>query len=145
MLKLVIDTNVIISALLKPQSNPALVASLILQGNCPLCLSDEILVEYEEVLALDKFKRLDQASVKEFLSTLKRRALWVVPKVSIDKVAKDPADNAFLECALEAKADFIITGNKKHFPFEEFKGSRIVSPREFISEIGKEIEGESSV
>lgn len=145
MLKLVIDTNVMISALLKPQSNPALVASLILQGNCTLCLSDEILVEYEEVLALDKFKRLDQASVREFLSTLKRHALWVVPKVSVDKVAKDPADNAFLECALGAKADFIITGNKKHFPFEQFKGSRIVSPREFISEIGKEIEGKSSV
>ena len=49
------------------------------------------------------------------------------------------SDNRILECALKAKVDFIITGNKKHFPFEEFKGSKIVTPREFIGKIGKEI------
>jgi putative PIN family toxin of toxin-antitoxin system len=133
MLKLVIDTNVVISALLKPESNPALIMSLILRGDCRLCVTEKIFAEYEEVLGRGKFKNLNQASVREFLSTLKSRALWVVPKVIIDDVAKDPADNAFLECALESKADFLITGNIPHFPEKKFHRTSIVIPGEFVS------------
>jgi putative PIN family toxin of toxin-antitoxin system len=133
MLKLVIDTNVVISALLKPESNPALIMSLILRGDCRLCVTEKIFAEYEEVLGRGKFKKLNQASVREFLSTLKSRALWVVPKVIIDDVAKDPADNAFLECALESKADFLITGNIAHFPEKKFHRTSIVIPGEFVS------------
>lgn len=102
MLKLVIDTNLVISALLRPQSKPALIIPLILRGDCRLCLSEDIFTEYEEVLARKKFSLLDRARVRELLSTLKKRALWVVPKISVDGVALDPADNAFLECALAA-------------------------------------------
>lgn len=109
MLKVVVDTNVIVSALLRPQSNPTLTISLIPNGDCRLCLSDEIFAEYEEVFAREKFKRLEKPRVKELLFALKRRVLWVTPKVSIDNVAKDPADKVFLECALEAEADFLIT------------------------------------
>ncbi len=116
MLKLVIDTNVVISSLLKPESNPALIMSIILREDCTLCVTEKIFLEYEEVLSRGKFKKLDQAGVREFLSTLKRKALQVVPKVTVDDVTKDPDDNAFLECALDSKADFLITGNIHHFP-----------------------------
>jgi putative PIN family toxin of toxin-antitoxin system len=132
MLKLVVDTNVVISALLKSESNPALIMSLTLRGDCRLCVTEKIFSEYEEVLGRGKFKKLDQASVREFLSTLRSRALWVVPKVTID-VAKNPDDNAFLECALESKADFLITGNVHHFPEEKFHRTSIVIPAEFLS------------
>ena len=133
MLRLVFDTNIIVSALLKPQSNPALIVSLFIRGDCSVCLSKEIFTEYEEVLARDKFKRLDEARVKELLSILKRSALWVIPKISINDVAKDPAGNTFLECALEAKADFFITGNIHHFPVKEFHNTHIVTPSEFMN------------
>jgi putative PIN family toxin of toxin-antitoxin system len=133
MLKLVIDTNVVISALLKAESNPALMMSLILRGNCIVCVTEKIFVEYEEVSTRGKFKKLDQASVKEFLSRLRRKALWVVPKVTVDGVTKDPDDNAFLECALESKADFLITGNIHHFPEKKFHNTSIVTPGEFVS------------
>lgn len=133
MLRIVVDTNVVVSALLKPQSNPALILSLFIQGDCTVCLSKEIFTEYEEVLARDKFKGLDEAEVKKLLSIFTRRALWVVPKVLIEDVAKEPADNAFLECALEAKADFLITGNISHFPVKEFHQTRIVTPGEFLN------------
>jgi putative PIN family toxin of toxin-antitoxin system len=72
MLKVVVDTNIIVSALLKTQSNPALIISIILQRNYKLCLSEEIFSEFEEVLARDKFKHLDRLKVKELLSTLKK-------------------------------------------------------------------------
>jgi len=133
MLKLVIDTNVVISALLKPESNPALIMSLILGGDCRLCVTEKIFSEYEEVLGRGKFKKLDQPSVRELLATLKNRALWVVPKVTIDGVAKDPDDNAFLECALESKADFLVTGNIHHFPEKKFHRTSILTPAEFVS------------
>jgi len=133
MLKLVIDTNVVISSLLKPESNPALIMSLILRGDCTLCVTEKIFVEYEEVSGRGKFKKLDQAGVGEFLSTLRKRALWVVPKVTIDDVTKDPDDNAFLECALESKADFLITGNIHHFPEKKFHRTSILTPAEFVS------------
>ena len=133
MLRIVVDTNVVVSALLKPQSNPALILSLFIQGDCTVCLSKEIFTEYEEVLARDKFKGLDEAEVKKLLSIFTRRALWVVPKVLIYDVAKEPADNAFLECALEAKADFLITGNIHHFPVKEFHHTHIVTPSEFLN------------
>jgi uncharacterized protein len=137
MFKVVVDTNVIVSALLRPQSNPALTISLILNRNCRLCLSEEILAEYEGVLAREKFKHLDRVRVKELLLTLKRRALWVTPGVSIDNVAKDPADKVFLECALEAKADFLITGNIHDFPGKYFHNTLIVAPSEFLDLITK--------
>lgn len=136
MLKLVVDTNVVISALLKPESNPALIMSLILRGDCRLCVTEKVFSEYEEVSGRGKFKKLDQASVREFLSTLRSRALWVVPKVTID-VAQDPDDNAFLECALESKADFLITGNVHHFREEKFHRTSIVTPAEFLSYVVK--------
>jgi uncharacterized protein len=79
MLKVVIDTNVVISALLKQESNPALIMSLILRGICTLCLTEKIFVEYEEVSGRGKFKKLAQASVREFLSALRRRGLMGRP------------------------------------------------------------------
>jgi putative PIN family toxin of toxin-antitoxin system len=100
-------------------------------------LSNEIFTEYEGVLAREKFKRLDRARVKQPLLTLERRAFWVTPKVSIDYVAKDPADKVFLECALEAKADFLITGNVHHFPVKNFHSTLIVTPSEFMALITK--------
>jgi putative PIN family toxin of toxin-antitoxin system len=140
MLKLVIDTNVVISALLKPESNPALIMSLILRGDCRLCVTEKIFSEYEEVLGRSKFKKLDQPSVRELLATLRNRALWVVPKVRIDGVAKHPDDNAFLECALESKANFLITGNIYHFPERNFHHTSIVTPGEFVSYVVKVID-----
>ena len=137
MLKIVIDTNVVVSALIRPQSTPALILSLILQKHCTLCLSDDIFTEYREVLARDKFKALDKAGVTEILSVLKEQALWIAPKPLIAEVVADISDKIFLECAFTAKADFIITGNKKHFPFDKFKTSKIATPREFIDNLPK--------
>lgn len=88
-------------------------------------------------MARDKFKHLDRLKVKELLSTLKKNSLWVVPKISVKDVAKDPADNAFLECDLETGADFLITGNIHHFPVKQFHQTRIVSPGEFLDLITK--------
>ena len=136
MLKVVLDTNVLVSALLKPDSVPELVISLILENQLLLCLSESIATEYEEVLEREKFKKLNRKKVKALISRLKSEAHWVNPVVRLN-VAHDPEDNKFLECAQEAGADFLITGNTKHFPPKRFQKTLIVSPAEFLSLIAK--------
>ena len=68
---------------------------------------------------------------------INRKASIVTPTKRLKIVKPDESDNRILEYAVRAKADFIITGNKRHFPFEEFKSSKIVTPREFINSISE--------
>ena len=80
MLKVVLDTNIVISALFKSQSNPALIVSLALQGRVLFCLSEDVFTEYGEVLARERFKALNSRQVKRLLAELKNKALFVVPR-----------------------------------------------------------------
>ena len=73
MFKAVIDTNVIISALLKEKGIPDLVLSLVLQKKLELCLSKEVFDEYQGVLGRKKFKDLDPKKVKRLLSRIKKQ------------------------------------------------------------------------
>lgn len=132
MLKIIIDTNVIVSALLKSGGNPALIVSLALSGRVSFYLSDGIWDEYQGVLSRAKFKALDPEKINGFLAKIREKAIWVTPEASVEAIKADPEDNKFLEAAQEAEADFVITGNTKHFPMRKFKKSRIVTPAEFL-------------
>jgi putative PIN family toxin of toxin-antitoxin system len=139
--KIVLDTNVVVSALLKPGTKPDLILMLAFDKDhkiCELCLSDEILTEYQTVLKYGKLrKHLDQNKIRRFLSELKKQSAWVTPRVPVGVLKDDPSDNKFLACSLEAKADFLITGNLKHFPFRKFHDTRIVGPAEFLDTIAE--------
>ena len=65
--------------------------------------------------------------------------LWVAPRIPVNILSRDPSDNKFLECALESQADYLITGNTRHFPLKKFHDTRIINPRDFIDLIGKAI------
>ena len=132
MLKVIIDTNVLVSALLKSDSIPALIVSSVLQKHITLCLSDDIFTEYKEVLAYKKFKKLDQDEINNLLSQFRQYALWFYPQVSLNVIRDDISDNIFLECAHESEADFLITGNKKHFGFDSYHCTKIINPGEFM-------------
>lgn len=103
--------------------------TLQLKGYIRLFLSEDILKEYEEILMRPKFD-FSRRLVKSFLRKLRAKGKVVRPKGAVN-VLKDPADNKFLECAFSGKAEYLITGNTRHFPFGEFKGIKIVSPKEF--------------
>ena len=138
MLKVVYDTHVIVSAALKEESLPALLLSLGLEGKVRFFVSLALVQEYQRVLERPRFK-FGHKEIMEFMGKINPKAIMVNPTKELDVLKVDKSDHRILECALKAQVDFIITGNKKHFPFEEFKGSKIVSPREFLSKIGKEI------
>jgi putative PIN family toxin of toxin-antitoxin system len=134
MLKVVFDTNVIVSAALYEKSLPALLLSLGLEDKVRFFVSPALLNEYEGVLKRPRFK-LGQRQITELMGEINRKALIVTPTKRLKILKADEPDNRVLECAMKAKADFIITGNKRHFPFEEFKFSKIVTPREFIPQL----------
>jgi len=128
-IRAVYDTNVIVSGLLRPEGVPAFFLDLATQGHIRLFLSEDILKEYEEVLMRPKFG-FSQRLVKRLLQNLRAKGKVVKPKTTVH-VLKDPSDNVFLECALSGRARYLVTGNIRHFPFREFRGIKIVSPREF--------------
>lgn len=138
MLKVVYDTNIIVSAALKQESLPALIVSLALQSKVRMCISQPILKEYEEVLKRPHFK-LRKNDVKNLMREIRQKAVLVKPDRKLHVIVFDETDNRILECALKARADFVVTGDKTHFTLTRFNGIKIVTPREFIDEIGEHI------
>ena len=130
-LRVVYDTNVIVSGTLVPSSIPASLISLALQRVVQLTLSPALVDEYREVLLRPKFG-FQSNSVNTFLSDLQKTAIIVHPTEKVS-VSPDEADNRFLECALTARAEHLVTGNIKHFPVDDYKGIKIVSPADFAA------------
>jgi putative PIN family toxin of toxin-antitoxin system len=127
--RVVYDTNVLVSAALKPGSTPAALVALALAQRVRLCVSPPILAEYREVLQRPKFG-FEAASIEVLLEELTRTALLVHPTMHLT-VATDEADNRFLECALEASAAFLVTGNLRHFPVATFEDIQVLEPARF--------------
>lgn len=130
----VIDTNVLVSALLKKGSAPWEVLQETLGGIIIPLVNDDILAEYGEVLLRAKFGFSKQA-VNDLLGELPKRAVFVNP-ARTEEVLPDPDDAVFYEVVMTAQetADsYLITGNTKHFPVKPF----IVTPREMLDIIQK--------
>ena len=127
----VIDTNVILSALLSKKSDTATVKVIkaVMDGKIIPLLHDDILAEYEDVLYRDKF-HLNPATIQVVLQAFKIYGMKVTPKKS-DENFSDPDDLIFYEVAL-AKRDnnaYLVTGNQRHYPVRDF----IVTPAQMIS------------
>jgi len=128
MIRAVLDTNIIVSALLQPLGLPAAVFLLVSRGVIQLCASGDIYAEYEEVIRRPRLAR-DEEVITATLQTVREKAFWVRPTETV-KACSDPDDDIFLECAHAARADYLVTGNLKHFP-ESWGTTLIVTPRHF--------------
>jgi putative PIN family toxin of toxin-antitoxin system len=132
--RIVLDTNVLISAALKPQGQQALVVYLVALGAVELFVSSEVLAEYREVFSRPKFADLDQAAVSRLLSQVESAATMVTTTARLS-ISKHEPDNRFYECAEEAAADYIVTGNLKHFS-QPHKSTKIITGAQFLALIG---------
>lgn len=113
----VIDTNVVVSAMLKADSMPALVLKEVLVGNICLLLNQEILDEYLEVLSRKKF-HFSVETVINLVREIKKRAIFI-DAMPTDESLPDPDDAVFYEIVMEARKEtdaYLVTGNIKHFP-----------------------------
>ncbi len=130
-MKVVVDTNVLVSAFLNPYGTPSKILHLILQGDIYIVLDERIIQEYKAVLLRPVFK-FSKNDVMTVLDIIKVVGIYA-PAYKGDMNLPDKGDKPFAEVALAAKADVIITGNKRHFPEKEFKNVKIKTPAEFIS------------
>ena len=129
MIKVVLDTNVIVSAFLTPAGKPASVLQSVLRHDLEICFDAAILSEYEEVLKRPKFAgSVHQPSIERFIELLGGIGIKTTCIPSNFHLL-DEKDRKFYDVAVAAGA-FLITGNKRHFPNESF----IFEPAEFLLE-----------
>jgi putative PIN family toxin of toxin-antitoxin system len=134
-IRVVMDTNVFISSFWG--GNPKKVVDLWKAGEIKLCLSEEILQEYLEVVA--RFN-LHEEEAREFLALLSdgEHVEHVAPSRKLRIIEEDPSDDMFLECAVEAGTRYIVSGDGHLLGLEEFQSVKVLSPKEFLSEFRKE-------
>jgi len=137
-LRLVLDTNVVVSAALKPVGLQRTVLLLAIRKPARWYVSDAILGEYSAVLARPELN-IRRGLRQQLLQLMKARSRLVVPS-RLPQITSDPADNIFVECADAARADYLITGNQRHFP-RFWKNTKIISSREFLNIIAPHLLG----
>jgi putative PIN family toxin of toxin-antitoxin system len=133
--KVVLDTNVLISAIVFG-GKPREVLRAAIKGKIQLVLTENILEEMREVLEGKKFqfpKEIRDLIIQELLSL----AEIVKPKHRITFAKEDPDDNRVLECAKESKADYIVSGDVHLLEIKEFDETKILTPGEFLDMLGK--------
>jgi putative PIN family toxin of toxin-antitoxin system len=135
-LKIVLDTNVIVSAFLSPHSKPAKIFRLVIQGELQIIINEAILSEYHEVLTRPVFK-LNINNILTILKLIRTKGIKA-PALAKSVQLPDSNDEPFVEAAIACHADALVTGNLKHFPKERCHGVNILLPAEFLKAIAAE-------
>ena len=125
----VIDTNVVVSSLLKRDSIPAKILDLVISGIIVPLFNEEILSEYAEVLSRKEFG-FSVEDIGKLLNFIAQNGL-MLEQTTIQEILPDPDDAVFYEIVMSARKNcdaYLVTGNIRHFPFKNF----IVTPREML-------------
>ena len=148
-MNVVLDTNVLVSGFISPFGPPAAILRSVLTGRNTVCFDERILSEYRDVLTRGRFN-FDRRRINEVLQIVEINGLPVLAD-ALRLDLPDPSDAMFIEVAIAADADCLVTGNLKHFPVERMKTEsesggtgrgddesyglqdvRILTPREFL-------------
>ncbi|MBF0537207.1 MAG: putative toxin-antitoxin system toxin component, PIN family [Nitrospirae bacterium] len=135
MIRVVLDANVFVSAVLYPNSKPARIIRLAKEKKIQLALSRAILDEIERVLLYPHLQRRHTHSpeeIKESVKIWKDLSYMTKGLVEVDVIKDDPTDNKYIECAIEGSADFIISGDNHLVSLKYFRGIEIVTPDVFL-------------
>lgn len=131
-MRIVLDTNILISALITPFGNSARILDMVLLGELQILYDDRILSEFREVLLRPKFS-FEEGDVDELLTFIEIEGVKVT-STPINKPLIDEDDIPFLEVAISGMADALITGNKRHFKVKgkAAKQIKIMTPEEYL-------------
>jgi putative PIN family toxin of toxin-antitoxin system len=129
-MKVVVDTNVMVSGLLAPYGPGGEIVRMVSAGHLSLCYDARILAEYAEVLVRPKFP-FEPHLVETLLAQI-REGGTVVAAVPLQLRLPDPDDEMFLQAALAGGAECLITGNLRHYPPAKRQGVTVVTPAEFV-------------
>lgn len=127
----VVDTNILVSGLIKPQGPPGRVLDLILTDAIQVALDDRILDEYLNVLSRPRFG-FQAEQIEALLDYLEIAGMRVVAGTLRPSPLPDPSDLPFIEVAVAARAEALITGNQSHFECLRGYGIPVLAPRDFL-------------
>lgn len=131
--RIVLDTNVLVSGLLNRAGRPGLILNQILSGALTVVMDPRLMDEYQRVLMRPGLQ-IPSAEAKHILTYLSFQAIWVAPMRLAPEpdLVLDQADLPFAEAAVAGGVDALITGNPRHFTFLPAYGVRVLAPAEFL-------------
>jgi putative PIN family toxin of toxin-antitoxin system len=132
MQKIIIDTNVLVSALIQHSYPYLILEQVFISPKLQVCISDELFEEYLKVLNRPKFHQYPdfEINARMLLLHLEKYATRYTPNIKLN-IIKDPGDNKLLELAETCNADYLITGNYKDFNMKNYKNTLIVTPKNY--------------
>ena len=129
-MRLVLDTNILVSGLLTPFGPSGEIVRLLFSGEFILCIDARILSEYKDVLNRPKFE-FNKGDIGILIDFIKQYGQFV-PSPPLKNRLPDSDDEPFLEVAIAGKVKSLVTGNKIHYPSSSREGINIFSPSEFL-------------
>jgi len=133
--KAVIDTNVMVSVAFAKEGLSKELRDMIAEGAFTLVTSNEIMAELYKVLHYPRILKQFQPSkedIDEFVGMIIEKALLTEGRYSLHKIKEDPTDNMILACAMEAKANFIVSRDPHLRNLKQFHGTKITDVKEFV-------------
>lgn len=135
MFKVVIDTNIFVSSLIKKESIPARLIRLWRENAFLVIVSEQMLEEIKKVLQYPQIKskyKLRNEEINQAISAIEKDAIVLTDVLELDVIKEDPDDNKVLACALEVRVDYIISGDKHLLALEKYKNIPIVRVKEYL-------------
>ena len=135
MIRVVLDANVFISGLLSEHGPPGQILDAWLNQQITVFVSVQIIAEIQKVLEYPRIRdRLEPGLANQLIENLTELCECTESELILDILSIDPSDNIYLSCAIEAKADYLVTGNPKHYQEagNPYSGIYLLTPREFL-------------
>jgi putative PIN family toxin of toxin-antitoxin system len=139
-MRVVLDTNILVSSTLALMGQPAAIMKALNDGLYELVLSESILDEYREAMGgpdVRKRFRYTDAQIEKAVQAYRELGTVVEPDLSV-RVAPDPDDDHIIGCAIAGEADYIVTGDKRLRTVGQYRGIEILSPAEFLLVLERE-------
>jgi len=134
--RVVLDANVLVSALISPRGATAQLLGAWEEGRFVLLISEAILRELDRVLHYPKLQeryRLPESRIARFLQLLRTQGVLVETTVQLSVIERDPTDNRYLECAVTGEAQIIVSGDRHLLELGAYQGIQILSPAGFLA------------
>lgn len=142
MLKVVLDNDVLVSGLINPHGTPAKILNHTLKNRIRLSTSPSMIEEQERILSYPKLVKrhgLPKEELEEFLAGLLITTSLIEKEPTIKVLKESPRGNTYLSCALNGRADFIITEDEHLLNLGEYQGIQIISPARFLDIMEREL------
>jgi hypothetical protein len=140
-MRVVLDANIYVSALINAKGNPSRIILAWERGEFDVLISEAILDEIGRVLRyprIVKRHRQEENSIQRFLRLLENEALLVEPDQALNVIKVDESDNRYLECALEGKAQYVVSGDNHLLDIGEYRGILILAPVVFVAILSRD-------